>query len=140
LFDIGLSNETKEAFILIPNTNIGGAGITDEDSTVDGMTSLPVMLDNINNIIDEITIDEIDIIKMDVEGHEEKIWDTLERPLKSCRAAIVELGPYHSEEFLNKVSSQFNMYRLVNDEEMEIIVGDIIDAPHHMNVVLRHKS
>jgi len=140
LFDIGLSNETKEAFILIPNTNIGGAGITDEDSTVDGMTSLPVMLDNINNIIDEITIEEIDIIKMDVEGHEEKIRDTLERPLKSCRAAIVELGPYHSEEFLNKVSSQFNMYRLVNDEEMEIVVGDIIDAPHHMNVVLRHKS
>mgnify|MGYP000968834572 CR=1 FL=1 len=140
LFDIGLSDETKEAFILVPRSNLGGAGISDEDSVVDGMNSLPVMLDRIENVLDEITIEEIDIIKMDIEGHEEKVWDTLEKPLKSCRAAIVELGPYHSEEFLNKVSSQFNMYRLVNDEEMEIVVGDITSAPHHMNVVLRHKS
>lgn len=140
LFDIGLSDETKEAYILVPNTNIGGAGIKDEDESHDGMTSLPVMLDRIDNILDEITIDEIDIIKMDIEGYEEKIWDTLERPLKSCRAAIVELGPYHSEEFLNKVSSQFNMFKLVNDEEIDISVEDIRSAPHHLNVVLRPRS
>jgi hypothetical protein len=104
------------------------------------MTSLPVMLDRIDNILDEITIDEVDIIKMDIEGHEEKVWETLERPLKTCRAAIVELGPYHSEEFLNKVSSQFNMFKLVDDEEVAIVVEDITNAPHHLNVVLRPKS
>lgn len=140
LFDIGLSDETKEAYILIPNTNIGGAQVRDEDSQVEGMTSLPVMLDKIENVLDEIAIEEIDIIKMDIEGHEEKVWDTLEKPLKSCRAAIVELAPYHSEEFLNKVSSQFNMFKLVNDEEVAIVVQDILNAPHHWNVVLRPKS
>ena len=140
LFDIGLSDETREAYIMVPNKNIGGAGITDESDSPEGMTSLPVMLDRIDNILDEITIDEIDIIKMDVEGHEEKIWDTLERPLRSCRAAIIELGPYHSEEFLNKVSSQFNMFKLVNDQEVSIVVQDITSAPHHLNIVLRPKS
>jgi FkbM family methyltransferase len=140
LFDIGLSNETQEAYLRFPNNNYGGAGIEYEKQVFDGYITLPVFLDRIDNILDDISINEIDIIKMDVEGHEEKIWDTLEKPLKSCRAAIVELGPYHSEEFLNKVSSQFNMFKLVYDQEVAIGISDIKDAPSHLNIVLRPKS
>jgi FkbM family methyltransferase len=141
LFPIGLSDESREAYIFVPKANIGGAGVTyDESDPLDGYESVPVVLDLITNIIDEIVIEEIDIIKMDVEGHEEKIWPTLKPVLKNVRALIVELGPYHSRDFLEEVSKDFDMFKLENFDEVPITVEDILSAPAHINTVLRKKS
>lgn len=141
LFPIGLSDESREAYIFVPKANIGGAGIKyDEEDPLDGYESVPVVLDVITDILDDIVVEEIDIIKMDIEGHEEKVWPTLKPILKNVRALIVELGPYHSKDFLDSITNDFDMFKLEDLEEKPLTVQEILDAPHHINTVLRKKT
>ena len=139
LFDIGLSNETKEAYIFIPNASIDPESEKDQDLTQEGVLSLPVMLDNINNILDEITIEEIDIIRVDLKVNEEDVWDTLEKPLASSRAVMINFYNNISESFLEKILKDFNMFKIESDKEIAIssISKEINDE--YVTVILRKK-
>lgn len=138
LFPIGLSNESREAYIMVPKSNIGGAGIQYENSDpLDNYESEPVVLEVISNLLEEIVLEEIDLIKMDVEGHEEKIWPTLKPLFTNIKAMVVELGNYHSREFLEEIAKDFNMFKLENFDEVPISVEDILAAPAFINTVLR---
>jgi len=138
LFPIGLSDESREAYIFVPKANIGGAGIVyDDKDPLDNYETVPVVLEVITNVLDEIVCEEIDFIKMDVEGHEEKIWPTLKTILPNVKSMIVELGNYHSKEFLEEIAKDWNMFKLENFDEVPISVQDILNAPAFINVVLR---
>lgn len=138
LFPIGLSDESRDAYIFVPRSNIGGAGIqTDQPDPLDNYESEPVVLEVISNVLDEIVLEEIDLIKMDVEGHEDKIWPTLKQVFPNVKAMVVELGNYHSREFLEEVAKDFDMFKLENFDEIPITVDDILAAPAFINTVLR---
>ena len=144
----GLSNKDEKINLVIPKDNPGGAGITESmyKSSDGSFSSVEVEVKRLDSVFDE----EVDFIKMDIEGHEPLAWEAFPESVKNCNLMVIELGPYHPVEFLEELASKYTMshingYKRENGNlvakcEEDIPVKYILRYPHHLNVVLRRKD
>lgn len=137
LFNFGVSDKNEEAVLSVPKINIGGASVFDFPENIEIEHKETIQLKRLDDL--ELIHKKIDFIKMDIEGLEPKAFAGMKNILSLCPLLVVELGPYHPKEFLEEVQETYNMYRIYGDSETEISINDIINAPHHWNVVLRKR-
>jgi FkbM family methyltransferase len=132
VFPIGLSNKSEMVNLIGPLENIGGSGVTIENEAPEGYFIKTIEVKRLDEVLDQ----DIDFIKIDVEGHEPLVWEGFPSGALNCPLIVAELGPYHPEEFLRGLEEIYTMETL----EYVNINTDIIRAhPHHLNVVLRKR-
>ena len=90
LYNFGLSNETTQAYLNIPEFNFGGASITSLQDPANMEISL--------NVYDEVMNVDFSLIKIDVEGHELKA-------LQGMTHAIAKYKPIICFELINSETS-----------------------------------
>lgn len=132
----GVGESDKHTMLSVPLINIGGAAIS-EGEEKEGYELKEVSLISLdeNNIINK----NIDFIKMDIEGYEPNAMNGMKNILETCSLLLLELGPYHPEDFLKDLNEKYFMYRINGDNEINISYNDILSAPHHWNVVLKKR-
>lgn len=135
IYNFGLSNVEKKETLIVPDFNIGGASTHFGDDVDQDWLKLEVQL----KVYDQLDISEnkINFIKMDIEGSEPEAFHGMSKALDTCELIMMELGPYHSKEFLEELSASYKLFRIYGDKETEISYNDILSAPHHWNVALR---
>jgi FkbM family methyltransferase len=132
-------------------------------SNVEGTGQIEIFLDNIakssiikdsrpfsgnkNNIIQEIKTKrldsvytgKVDFLKIDVEGHEPEVWDSLTENAKNCELILIELGQWHPLDFLKYIHEKYKMYSLDEKEiDIDTIMG-LTEEDKNMDVVLRKR-
>jgi hypothetical protein len=132
--DFGLSNENLTAELIIPKTNPGGAGVSKDSYNIDNDDYEKQEIEI--KRLDSIDIEDVDFIKMDIEGSEPFAWEGFPENIKNCPLMIAELGPYHPRSFLEELDNRFFMEDVSGNK---VFVETILDMPHHLNVVLKKK-
>lgn len=137
VLNFGISDSKKGAKLHVPLINIGGACISEAapQSGYDIKEVSLISLDENHDLVNK----KIDFVKMDVEGYEPTAMNGMKAVLEECELLLVELGPYHPEDFLLGLYEKYFMYRIHGDNEVEINYNDILSAPHHWNVVLKKR-
>lgn len=138
LYNFGLSNENKKEILIIPNWNIGGASIKFND------LDAPKEWDRVEVELkryDDLDISDlsVDFIKMDIEGAEPEAFEGMSLALENCSLILMEIGPYHPLSFLKKINSQYQMFLIQENKEIQIDIDRVLSESHHLNIVLRKK-
>lgn len=124
----------------VPDENPGGAGITpNSTSTEPTRKCVAVQINTLENLLSEEDRNQITFAKVDIEGHEPRVWDSLMR-CPGLKRMIVELGRYHGSQFLNKISQEFHLFDIRSGEMKELLVEDILAIPHFLNVLCIRKA
>lgn len=133
IFPYALSDKELKTNLMIPTENIGGASLTSNNKS-DNETFIfqEVETKRLDSLVDEY----VDFIKIDIEGHEPQAWKGFSEKVKQCPLIVVELGPYHPEEFLTWIQENYLM-SLISGEQID--VSYILSYPHHLNVVLNKR-
>lgn len=136
VYDFALSNIEEDKNIAIWDSNIGGSKITNEYIEEQAGEYGIIHTESIKTKrLDFVYNDKIDFIKMDVETHEPFVFEGFSDSAKNCPLLVVELGPYHPEEFLSWISENYNMEFL--DDTVATI--EKIKQYQNVNVVLKKK-
>jgi len=138
VYPFALSDVEDDLNLLVPDINIGGAALTMDPDARDGYHSVKAKTKNINDLLSDHQLSTIDVIKIDIEGYEPFVWNTLYRILPNAKAILMELGPYHPKEFLYELWKDYEMYTLNGDGKVdpEYILG----YRHHLNISLVKRS
>lgn len=131
LCDFGLSDFDGTADLVIPSINPGGAGISTVSIELEDYVYTKQTVDV--KRLDSFYAEEVDFIKMDIEGSEPKAWAGFPDVVKNCPVMIMELGPYHPKEFLEELKLTHSMS---DTNGKEITIEEILNKEHHLNVVL----
>jgi len=132
--NFGLSNENCNAELIIPKTNPGGAGVSKNLYDIDNDNYEKQQIEI--KRLDSIDIEDVDFIKMDIEGSEPLAWEGFPENIKNCPLMIAELGYYHPKSFLEELNNKFFMEDL---NENNISIKTILETPHHLNVLLKKR-
>ena len=104
LYNFGCSDKNENSFLRLKHTNIGGSNISNGKHERDFSIKL-IKLDDLLKDYDQ----EIGLIKIDVEGHENKVIDgSIELLKKNKPVIIMELRNYQNSmepEIINKLKS-----------------------------------
>jgi FkbM family methyltransferase len=134
VYPFGLSEVEDNLNLLVPDINIGGAALTMDSEAGEGYHSIKAKTKNINDLLSDSQLETIDVIKMDIEGYEPFVWNTLYKVFPNAKAILVELGPYHPKEFLNDIHRYYEMHALNGDGEVD--PEYILRYRHHLNISL----
>jgi len=134
MYQYALSNKNYEATMLIPFENIGASTIIKLDfynnEPNDKYTVEKVKAIRLDSIYDETP----DFIKIDVEGHEEKVFDGMHNNTKKCKLIMMEVG-HNDNKFLQKIYIDYDIFYLNGDR------FDINNIPRKVfNIILKRKS
>jgi FkbM family methyltransferase len=137
VYPFALSEVEDSINLLVPDINIGGAALTMDNSSSEGYHVLDVRTKNINDLLSDHQLSTIDLIKIDIEGYEPFVWNTLYKALPNAKAILAELGPYHPKEFIYGLADEYEFHALNGDG----IVGPehILNYRHHLNISLVKK-
>lgn len=138
VYPFALSDVEDELNLLVPNMNIGGAALTMDDEKREGYHSIKARTKNINDLLSDSQLNSIDVIKIDIEGYEPFVWNTLHKALSNAKAILAELGPYHPKEFLYNLYKDYDMYTL--DGTGKVDPEYILGYKHHLNISLVKRS
>lgn len=138
LHKFGLSDKNKKEILIVPDWNIGGASIKFNDSDAPKeWERIEIELKRYDDL--DISDLSVDFIKMDIEGSEPEAFDGMSSALETCPLILMEIGPYHPINFLERISDEYKIFLIEINKETEIDIGRILSASHHLNVVLRKK-
>jgi FkbM family methyltransferase len=133
VFPFGLSNKSETTNLMGPLENVGGSGVTNESEAPEGYFVKKIEIKRLDEVLDE----DIDFIKIDVEGHEPLAWEGFSEKVLNCPLIAAELGPYHPEEFLKSIEEKYTMQTMNGS----IITANFIkNSPGYLDVVLRKKN
>jgi FkbM family methyltransferase len=132
VFPFGLSNKSETVNLMGPLENVGGSGVTDESEAPEGYFIKKIEIKRLDEVLDE----DIDFIKIDVEGHEPQAWEGFSEKVLNCPLIAAELGPYHPEEFLSGLEEKYTMETM---DGSSINANFIKNSPGYLDVVLRKR-
>lgn len=124
ILSIAASNKNGQEILDISTEYIGGSSI------VYGKAILPSNIDEnqwdkritVNSFrLDDIIDEQIDFIKLDIEGAEPLAWEGMTRLISNARSIIIECGPYLPIEFIDKLYDQYDIYKINFDGNEEFI-------------------
>ena len=129
---IGLSNEARSSYLTLREdfrrgSNTGNAAIPTNEEFDAGFRKVTIQLERLDDIWDRINIDygRIDVIKMDIEGHEDFCLEGGKNTLEIHRPTILmEVNkPYYdargvelNSRFLLLIPKNYRIYRLYDSE------------------------
>lgn len=134
VYPFALSTVEDDLNLLVPNVNIGGAALTKDQDTLEGYHNIKARAININDLLSDHQLENIDVIKIDIEGYEPFVWNTLYKALPNAKAILAELGPYHPKEFLYSLYKDYDMHTL--DGTGKVDPEYILSYRHHLNISL----
>lgn len=124
-YKIGLSNQTIDSQIILredfqDGSNTGNCSISINDEIDHGLTKKPIKLERLDKIWSEVSGEQkIDIIKMDIEGHEDFCLEGSQHVIKEHRPTILmEVNkPYYKargvdmdERFLPLMAERYSIF------------------------------
>ena len=120
LHEFGLSSENAMARYYENESNNFGAGSFEQSHTaVKAQSSYELELKRGDDIFPQIEIDQIDLIKIDVESHEVQVLQGMSRTLESTRPAVLmEVGAMtlgkiaNDNEFRRLFPERYTLFRL----------------------------
>lgn len=121
---IGLSNKNEVIQINVPENykqfqNYGGLGIKEMSEQTSGKT-----IDTTLAKLDDLNIDNISLIKLDVEGHELEVLEGSLNTLEYNKPVIViEIWKKHKDKYFNWINTYLPYYRIqhVNNDDYILI-------------------
>lgn len=136
MYPFGLSDKSRNSYVRVIPHNTGGAYVTDDpnseypDSWGKCYTE-PIELKRLDEIYNETP----DIIKIDIENHEEFAFAGFGENTLKCPIIIAELGSGHSVRFLNYLNKNYNLYNIAGIKtETYNIIGE-----ESVNIIMRKK-
>jgi hypothetical protein len=137
VFNLALSNEKADLDLNIWEQNIGGSAIVSDHSITNhgqfgNYHTEKIKAETLMSIYNE----KIDFMKIDVEGHEQFVFEGFSDSANSCPLLVVELGVGQPDEFLIKLNNKYTM-EFLNGEEATF---EKIKQHSVVNVVLRKKA
>lgn len=87
-FNLGLSNESADAWIIEPTSNSGAAKILSEDEVAGGRPAAQTRIVSLDTL-DEVCRNRIGLMKIDVEGHELQVLQGAESLIARDRPVVL---------------------------------------------------
>lgn len=132
-----LSNESRSGSITVYSENVGGSQIADQPEYGLYETWPNQRVEEISLVkLQDIYDDNVDFIKIDVEGHEELAFEGFGQKVKNCPLIVIELGRRQNPKFLEYLKDNYIM-SLLSGEETNL---DYINSCQVVDIVLRKKD
>ncbi len=112
LNELGLSDKECTAKLFVDPINMGGASVSQDDGN---RVAVSINISTLDKYVEENSIQAIDVIKMDVEGLEEKIIDGAVNSLKKYKPLIIfecihnELNTNNVIRAIKKIGNAFSI-------------------------------
>ncbi len=121
IFPFGLFNDNRPERIQLHSTNTGASTIKVQDKYKNNFTnSVEIELKKASAIFDELNIEKIDILKIDTEGCEVEILDSISSRLPNIDYALLE---YHSEADRRKIDQLLSDFYLYSSKALMMDLG-----------------
>lgn len=91
-------------------------------------------------ILDEIIDENINLIKMDIEGAEPLAWKGMQKILDKTDVVIVELGTYSPTEFLDDIYSKYNVSKIDFDGLEVNLTREDLDKENDLVMAVLRKN
>lgn len=148
--ETALSNTTGELQLTIPNDLFGSATIVDQKimQTIDTI-SVKVKVKTFDELMEELNITKVDIIKMDVEGAEPLVFAGMEKLLKQKGdlQIVMEYSPYlyeAPEDFTKYLFKHFDVFHLkdgLSEKPLpDSAMKELLSITDHTDLYLKKKE
>ncbi|UFS57340.1 FkbM family methyltransferase [Comamonadaceae bacterium M7527] len=147
-FNIGLSSGSGSLNLVMRGDFLLGSGtgncsIEISDNMDSKSTKIPIELHALDSIVINNGIDHVDVIKLDVEGHEDEVLRGAERTLRHCRPIIqLEIN----REYFDRKGVDFNSsimrllpssYKIFSYSKLGVVQIPLLSAcPDLIDVIL----
>jgi FkbM family methyltransferase len=143
-----ISSYTGEAVLTIPGMSFGGATIKTNDPAPD-REQVRVSTITLDDLVAELKLPRVDVIKIDVEGEEPAVFEGMEKTLayNPNMQIVMEYSPsiYYEkkESFTNYLLNRFNIHLVKDNATVERIeegaVKNLMQINNHTDFYLTQK-
>jgi len=148
--EVALADKAGELQLTIPDELFGSATIVDQEVMQSiPTTSVSVKVKTLDELLQELNISKVDIIKMDVEGAEPLIFEGMEKTLRKNPniQIVMEYSPYlyqSPERFTKYLFKHFHVQRLKDGMAGEILpnsaIEQLLSLDDHTDLYLKKKE
>jgi FkbM family methyltransferase len=148
--EVALSNISGKAVLTIPEEHYGQASIIKQNiSFFDRKNKIKVQTITLDELISQLNLSRVDVIKMDVEGVESLVFEGMKNTIESNPdlKIIIEYSPFlysDARQFTEYLFSRFKVHRLKDVDEMTVLeedsISELLELNDHTDLYLERKE
>ena len=149
IIDQAIADKEGSAVLTIPDRSFGGATLnSDPGSPFAGISRVDVKVTTVDNIVKNLKLPRVDVIKMDVEGFEPLAFEGMKDTIANNPdlKVIIEYSPFSypdKKKFSDLLIDKFTIHRIKDVDSMETLtpatMEKLIDLQDHTDLYLVRK-
>ncbi|OJY81404.1 MAG: hypothetical protein BGP13_15540 [Sphingobacteriales bacterium 40-81] len=147
---VALADKEGKMRLKVPNESFGDASIIERiDNITKAKSVVKVRTATLDNLLNELNVDKVDIIKMDVEGAEPMVFEGMRQTIAKNKniQIIIEYSPFlydNPRVFTEYLFSEFIVRRIKDVEQIqdldESAIDSLVNLRDHTDLYLQKKN
>lgn len=126
IVDKAITDKAGEAVLTIPNGSFGGASLASPGIPFSGSSKVRVATTTVDQVVIDLRLQKVDMIKMDVEGFEPLVFEGMRETIamNPQLQIIMEYSPFsykEAEKFSEFLFENFVVYRIKDVDNTELL-------------------
>ncbi|HEX7844442.1 MAG TPA: FkbM family methyltransferase [Chitinophagaceae bacterium] len=144
-----IADKPGEAELTIPEGSFGGASLASEPGSPFAKNSrVNVAVTTVDDIVQELRLSKVDMIKIDVEGYEPQVFEGMKKTITNNPQLqlIIEYSPFaykEAKKFSDFLFDHFTIYRIKDVDSTELIdkagMQKLLELKDHTDLYLARK-